>query len=308
MFWLRRLFPENININFLRYKTFFVVISVAMVLMTFVGLIAKPLNFGIDFTGGMLFEVRFSKGIELSKVRKSLNQLSLGDVMLQSIGDGQNDVMIKVGLKDETKQKEYAAIIKNTLITTVDPNADFRKFEYIGAEVGKETIKKAILSLILTLFGIQIYIWYRFDLWYSIGVVVGLVHDLIMTIGVLILTQCEFNAASIAALLTVLGYSVNDTVVIYDRVRENMKKLAKLPHEEILNRSVNETLIRTILTVSTTLLAASALIIFGGESLYAFSLTVFIGILIGTYSSVFVSVPFLGFFFKKFGYKNTSHR
>ena len=151
----------------------------------------------------------------------------------------------------------------------------------------------------LTFGGILAYIWYRFNVWYSVGVVLGLIHDLVLTIGFLAITQYEFNAASIAALLTVLGYSVNDTVVIYDRIRENVRKFRQSSFEEILNLSVNETLSRTIFTVFTTLLAVASLILFGGESLYSFSITVFVGIVVGTYSSICIAVPLLGFFSAK---------
>jgi preprotein translocase subunit SecF len=295
-FWLRRFFPDKTTINFLKPKKFFIYASIVLTLATFVCLYFHPLNFGIDFTGGILFEVRFSKKMEISNVRHTLNQLGLGEVNIQKIKDGDNDAMIRVGVKDETHQKEYIELIKNTLTKKLDGQVNFRKVEYVGAEVGDETIKKAVLSIVLTFAGILAYIWYRFNSWYSIGIVLGLIHDLVLTVGFLMLTQYEFNAASIAALLAVLGYSVNDTVVIYDRVRENVRKHRKISFDEILNLSMNETLSRTIFTVVTTLIAVASLIIFGGESLHSFSVTVFVGIVIGTYSSMFVSIPFLSFF------------
>jgi preprotein translocase subunit SecF len=304
-FWLRRFFPDQTKINFLRPKKFLMAMSIILTLITIAGLYFRPLNFGIDFTGGLLFEVRLSKQIPIAEVRHSLNQLDLGEVNIQKIKDGENDLMIRVGVKDEKQHKVLIESIKETFKSTgsphsrgqgLDDKADFRRVEYVGAEVGSDTIKKAGLSIALTFLGIWAYIWYRFNIWYSVGIIVGLAHDLILTIGFLTATQYEFNASSIAALLTVLGYSVNDTVVIFDRVRENMRKLRKLPFDDILNLSVNETLSRTIFTVATVLLAVISLIAFGGESLHSFSITVFVGIVIGTYSSVFVSVPFLSFF------------
>jgi preprotein translocase subunit SecF len=274
-------------------------VSGLLIIATMLAAYFRPLNFGIDFTGGLLFEVRFSQKMIISDVRHSLNQLGFGEVNIQKIKDGDNDVMIRVGVKDETKHKEYVELLKNTLIEKIDNKIDFRKVEYVGAEVGSETIRKAGLAIALTFVGILAYIWYRFDVWYSIGIIIGLVHDLILTLGFLMLTQYEFNAGSIAALLSVLGYSVNDTVVIYDRVRENMRKMRKISFDEVLSLSVNETLSRTIFTVVTTLIAVASLIIFGGESLHSFSVTVFVGIVIGTYSSIFVSVPFLSFFSDK---------
>jgi preprotein translocase subunit SecF len=295
-FWLRRFFPDQTKINFLGPKKFLMAMSILLTLVTIVGLYFRPLNFGIDFTGGLLFEVRLSRQIPIAEVRHGLNQLDLGEVNIQKIKDGDNDLMIRVGVKDETKHKALIESIKGALVKGIDDKADFRRVEYVGAEVGNDTIKKAGLSIALTFLGIWAYIWYRFNIWYSVGIIVGLAHDLILTIGFLTATQYEFNASSIAALLTVLGYSVNDTVVIFDRVRENMRKLRKLPFDDILNLSVNETLSRTIFTVATVLLAVISLIVFGGESLHSFSITVFVGIVIGTYSSVFVSVPFLSLF------------
>ncbi|NRA73411.1 MAG: protein translocase subunit SecF [Rickettsiales bacterium] len=295
-FWLRNFFADKTDINFLKVKTSCLVLSIFLMIAIFFGLYFRSLNFGIDFTGGILFEVRFSKKLEMQDLRHSLNQLGLGEINIQKIKDGNNDAMIRVGIKDETRKKEYIELIKNTLLQKMDSNVDFRKIEYVGAEVGNETIKKALISIILTFLGILAYIWYRFNLWYSIGIILGLIHDLIFTVGFLMLTQYEFNVTSVAAILAILGYSVNDTVVIYDRVRENARKFRKISFNKIINLSINETLSRTIFTSVTTLLAVAALILFGGEALQSFSITVFVGIIVGTYSSIFVSVPFLSFF------------
>lgn len=267
--------------------------------MTLVGLYFRPLNFGIDFKGGLLFEVRFTHNANLANVRKALNQLNVGEIVLQQIGEDKRDIMIKIRSRADVAQKDYIDTIRKAISSKIDPQADFRKLEYIGAEVGHETALKALLALGLTLLGIQAYIWCRFSLWYALGIVIGLMHTLILTVGFLVATQYELSSTSIAALLTVLGYSVNDTVVIYDRIRANMKKYRKLQPEEVINQSINETILRTIFTGITTLLATCALIIFGGEALYTFSVTVFMGIIIGTYSSVFISVPYLSLFLSR---------
>jgi len=272
--------------------------SLCLVIATFFGLFFNSLNFGIDFTGGILFEVRLQQEPDIGKVRKMLNDLNIGEISIQTLDQGK-DVMIRLGVKDEKRRDEYIESIKTLLIKDVSENIEFRKIEFVGAEVGDDMIQKGIISVSLTLLGILLYVWYRFNWQYSVGIIVGLLHDLILTIGFLVLFRFEFNTTSVAAILAVLGYSVNDTVVIYDRVRENIRKIRKQPLDVILNISANETLSRTILTVLTTLIAVAALIVYGGESLRSFSITVFVGILIGTYSSIFVSVPILGLFSHK---------
>lgn len=290
---LRNLFPDDTSINFLRIKFITFFISLALVVGTFLALFVNSLNFGIDFTGGILFEVRLPNEPNLESVRQSLNDLEIGDINLQSL-DHKNDLMIRLGVKDESKRDLYIENIKSLLNKEFSNEVEFRKVEFVGAEVGDEMIEKGVIAVTLTMVGIILYVWYRFNWQYSIGIIAGLLHDLILTVGFLAITRFEFNTTSIAAILAVLGYSVNDTVVIYDRVRENIRKIRKKPMDYILNISTNETLSRTLLTVITTLIAVSALIIYGGEALQSFSITVFVGIVVGTYSSIFVSVPILG--------------
>jgi preprotein translocase subunit SecF len=260
---------------------------------TFFAIFVNSLNFGIDFTGGILFEVRLPKEPNLENLRQTLNNLEIGDINLQSL-DHSNDLMIRLGVKDESQRELYIENIKSLLNKEFSNEVEFRKVEFVGAEVGGEMIQKGIISVTLTMVGIILYVWYRFNWQYSIGIIAGLLHDLILTVGFLAITRFEFNTTSIAAILAVLGYSVNDTVVIYDRVRENVRKIRKQPMDSILNISTNETLSRTLLTVITTLIAVAALIVYGGEALHSFSITVFVGIVVGTYSSIFISVPILG--------------
>lgn len=292
---LRNFFPHNTKIDFLRFKFVTLASSLILCIATFFGLFFYSLNFGIDFTGGILFEVRLPHEPDVKQIRNMLNELEIGEVSIQTLDHGR-DLMIKIGVKDEAKRDEYIENIKSLLIKNVSDKIEFRKVEFVGAEVGDDMIQKGVISVSLTLLGIVLYIWYRFNWQYSIGMIIGLVHDLILTVGFLVLFRFEFNATSIAAILAVLGYSVNDTVVIYDRVRENIRKTRKQPLDSILNISTNETLSRTMLTVLSTLLAVAALIFYGGEAMKSFSITVFVGIVIGTYSSIFVSVPILGLF------------
>jgi preprotein translocase subunit SecF len=296
-FLLRNILPQSTNINFMRYRNPLIVISVFLILLTFWGLFRYSLNFGIDFTGGILIEARFPEAQEIASVRKAVSTLDIGEVNIQTLDDVR-DVMVRVGVKEEQERDRYISEIKNVLIQEVSSGVQFRKVEFIGAEVGQNMIQSSGLAVFFTMLGILFYVWYRFDLQYSIGVILGLIHDLILTLGFLVIMRFEFNSTSIAAILTILGYSVNDTVVIYDRVRENVRKIRKQSFINILNLSVNETLTRTILTVLTTLIAVLALVLYGGEALRSFSVTVFVGIIIGTYSSVFVSVPVITFFKK----------
>lgn len=236
--------------------------------------------------------------IDLSSMRKTLHDLNIGEITIQTIGND-NEVMIRAAIKDPKEQPQYVKLIKETIIGKVNAQTEFRKIEYVGAEIGDEMMYNGALAILFTFIGIVLYIWYRFNWQYSVGILVSLLHDLIFTVGFLWWTQYEFNATSIAAILTILGYSVNDTVVVYDRVRENVHKIGKMSFEDIINLSLNETLSRTILTVVTTLLASAVLIMFGGESLFSFSVTVFVGIVIGTYSSIFIATPVLLFLQRK---------
>jgi preprotein translocase subunit SecF len=299
MFLLRDYFPENINVDFLKFKYWGYFISLFISIVSIYGLFTKGLNFGIDFKGGILIEIRITKNIDLKDVRSELNHLGIGDISIQTAGSS-HDILIKAGGGKNTDLMKSADLIKKTIIERIDPNTEFRKVEYVGAEVGDEMVFDGLLAVILTFIGIMIYIWFRFNWQYSLGMVAGLFHDLIMTMGFIVYTGYEFNITSIAAILTIIGYSVNDGVVVYDRIRENLYKIRKKSFVDILNLSVNETLYRNILTLSTTLIAASALILFGGEALRSFSVTVFVGIVAGAYSSLFVSIPFLLFFEKSF--------
>jgi len=295
MFFLRNFLPDNINFDFLRIRYVGLIISGLLMIATIYGFVTKGLNLGIDFRGGILIEARFEKEPDLDLIRHNLNSLNIGEVTIQTI-EGGKDLLIKAGYKEGQNVMDNASLIQKTIKDKISNKAEFRKVEFVGAEVGNEMISDGVIAILLTFIGIMLYVWYRFNWQYSIGIVVGLIHDVVLTLGYLIYMNFEFNITSIAAVLTILGYSVNDTVVIYDRIRENLYNVRQKSFFEILNLSINETIYRTLFTVLTTLLAAGSLVLFGGEALKSFSVTVFAGIIIGTYSSVFISIPVLSFF------------
>jgi preprotein translocase subunit SecF len=289
-----RIIPDRTNIKFIPNKNKGFAISLFLVFMSLFSLFLRGLNLGIDFTGGIILELKTEQVISLSDIRYALNQMKIGDVSIQNFGS-EKDLMIKIGVKDKSKTERTKIIetIKTTLEKISPSNIDYRKVEFVGPQVGEALIQNGVISILLSFLAIMIYVWFRFEWQFGVGVVLALVHDIIVTLGFLSLVFLEFDLTTIAALLTVIGYSVNDSVVIYDRIRENLKKYKKMKFDEILNLSINQTLSRTILTVLTTLLAAAAIVVFGGKNLYSFSITVFLGIVIGTYSSIYISAPIL---------------
>lgn len=252
--------------------------------------IFRGLNFGIDFSGGILIEAKFQEATELSKVREMLHKPEIGEVTLQNFDD--RNFMIKVSKSKNTDQNETIRTIK-TILNSNFSNIEYRKVDFVGPQIGAELIKNAVLALFSSFLLIMIYIWIRFDWQFGLGAIIAVCHDAIMILGVFSALGLEFNSTSVAAILTIIGYSINDSVVIYDRIRENLKKFKKMNLSELLNVSINSTLSRTVLTASATLASLTALIVFGGDTLKSFSVSVFIGIIIGTYSSVYISAPIL---------------
>lgn len=293
-YFLRNFLPDKYNINFLRYQWYGFIFSAIVTIASIIGLCTIGLNFGIDFKGGILIEARFSKEADLAYLRSSLNELKIGEATIQTIGSNK-DVLIRSAIDKSTNQKENIEKIKS-VINELDKEVEIRKFEYVGGEVGDTIVKDGLTATGLTLLAIIIYVWVRFNWQYSIGIFLSLFHDVIATLGFLVFSKYEFNITSIAAILTVVGYSVNDTVVIYDRIRENLHKRKQISLVENLNISISETATRSILTLVTVLLSALSLILFGGEALHSFSVTIFVGIIIGAYSSLFISVPIIRFF------------
>ncbi len=283
-----RMIKGNTNINFMRIKKLTLFISSILFFLSLSLIFIKGLNLGIDFTGGSLIEVRFKENIDLNNLRIKMNKLDLGEIQLQTIGN-ENDIVIRVQ-DNKDKQAETIQIVKESLS---DQSAEYRRTEFVGPKVGSELINAGITAVIFSLIGILIYIWIRFQWNFALGAIIALIHDVILTLGFFSFLQLEFNLATVAAVLTIAGYSINDTVVIYDRIRESMRKYKQITFDEVINLSLNGTLSRTLMTSLTTLLALVALFIFGGIVISSFIIALIWGVFIGTYSSLYVASPIL---------------
>ena len=276
------------------------ILSLFIFIMSVLFILFKGLNYGIDFKGGTLIELRGdNKNINISEIRSYLNSMNLGDVNVKKFGK-EGDYLIKVEQKTESNN-QLIPEIKKTLINNLNAEINFRRVENVGPKVTSELLQSGIIAISLSLIAMLFYIWIRFEWQFSVGSIVALFHDVIITLGIFSILSLEINLSIIAAVLTIVGYSMNDTVVIYDRIRENLSKHTRLNISEIANLSVNETLSRTIITSLTTLLALLSIYILGGEILRGFSFAMILGVLIGTYSSIFVAAPVLKFF--KVSYK-----
>ena len=285
------IFPRNTNYKFMRLRKIAIFFSISLFIISFISIFIQGLNFGIDFTGGVLIELRSkNKIINLTDLRGNLNKLNIGEVQLQTIGSD-NDIAIRVQ-KDSGDDKQLDSIkkIKNALSNI---EIEFRRTEYVGPKVGKELIRAGLIAILFSLLGILAYIWLRFEWHFALGAIIALIHDVFLTIGFFSIFQFEFNLATVAAVLTIAGYSINDTVVIYDRIRETLRKYKEAPFEEIINLSLNRTLSRTLMTSLTTLLALLALFIFGGNVISGFIIALIWGVIIGTYSSLYIASPAL---------------
>ncbi len=289
---------KKYNFNFVKYSPLVAFASLVLVVASIYLSFTKGFNFGVDFKGGIVFEVRPEKEISVSQVRKIFEKetknLPISEINIQEIV-GSNDIMFRIGDKSKNDKQRIKLVenLKVKITENLGEKTEFRKVDYVGPQVGKELVRDGAIAIILSFIGIMIYVWFRFEWQYGLGAIIALIHDAIMVLGVFSLLGLEFNLASVAAILTVVGYSINDSVVIYDRIRENLRKYRKLELSEIINNSLNETLARTILTVSTVLVALLALILLGGEALFSFSFAIFFGVLVGTYSSIYVSAPVL---------------
>ena len=279
------------SINFLSKTKLFVSLSLIFVIASIFLLFSRGLNFGIDFNGGTLIEVqKISGNADVSEMRARLGQLDLGNIQLQEFGK-KTDLLIRVEQSGDEEGAQQAIISKISEVVVVD--YEIRRIEVVGPKVSSELIKKGIIAVISAVISVLIYIWFRFEWQFGIGAICALVHDIIITIGVFSLLQLEFNLSIIAALLTIVGYSLNDTVVIYDRIREELRKYKKMPIMDLINQALNLTLSRTLMTSITTLLALFSLYLFGGEVIKGFTFAMIWGVLIGTYSSIFIASPIL---------------
>ena len=287
------------NINFVSQfkKANFVSIIIFLLSIFFISF--KGLNYGIDFKGGTLIELRTDSSIESSFIRESLNSMDLGDVNVKNFGKV-GDYLIKVEQKS-SNNNNLIPEIKKKLSESLNAEVNFRRVENVGPKVSSELLRSSIIAISLALAAMLFYIWVRFEWQFSVGSIIALFHDVVITLGIFSILSLEINLSIIAAVLTIVGYSMNDTVVIYDRIRENLFKYTKISISDISNLSINETLARTIITSVTTLLALISIYILGGEILRGFSFAMILGVIIGTYSSIFVASPILKFF--KVSYK-----
>jgi len=279
--------------NFLKFKNVFMSVSLVLFVISIILFFTKGLNLGVDFKGGTVIEMKFEQTNNSEDIRKSLLKINLGDVKVKEFG---SDKDFLATIEQKGKNNNFVGSIKNHLEKDLNKKVDFRRVEVVGSKISNELTRDGIYSVVLALILMLVYIWFRFEWQFSLGSIVALVHDVIITIGTFSLIGYEFNLSIVAAILTIVGYSMNDTVIIYDRIREFLKKDDKKELSELINDSINSTLSRTLKTSGTTLLALISIYFFGGEILKGFSFALIWGILIGTYSSIFVASPILIYF------------
>ena len=280
------------TIYFNKFYKIFNITSSILIVMSLLLLVFKGLNFGIDFKGGTLIEIRVSDSkINISNIRDSFNQMNLGEITVKQFGE-KNDYIVKFQ-KQNLNNPNFINEIQSNLVNSIGNTFDFRRVENVGPKVSSELLKSGIIAIGLSLFAMLLYIWIRFEWQFSLGAIIALFHDVIITLGIFSLFSLEINLSIVAAVLTIVGYSMNDTVVIFDRVRENLKKYSDIKIFDLTNLSINETISRTIITSVTTLLALFSIFIFGGEILKGFSLAMILGVIFGTYSSIYIANPIL---------------
>ena len=280
-----KLVKQNTKIEFLKIRKFTTILSVFLCTSAFISFLFFNLNFGIDFKGGTLVEVKSSSIIEIGKVRSSLSALDLGDLQIQNFGSEKN---ILVRVEDQISSNKSSSILDE-----LRSFGAIQRVEVVGPKISSELIQKGITAIIMAVSLMLFYIWIRFEWQFSLGAIIALIHDVLITIGIFSFFQIEFNLSIIAALLTIIGYSMNDTVVVYDRIRENLRKYKKLDLYSLINSSINQTLSRTVLTSLTTLIALFSLYLLGGEVIKGFTLAMIIGVFVGTYSSTFIASQIL---------------
>jgi preprotein translocase subunit SecF len=289
---LLRIVPDDTKFDFMRFRRVSFPISALLSIVAMVLFFTHGLNMGIDFIGGTLIEVQSREGpADLAKMRAAIAQLGLGDFTLQQFG-GPNEVLIRIAQQPGGDQAQQEAV--NKVRGALGDQVDYRRVEVVGPRVSTELLAKGTIGLVAAIGAILIYLWFRFEWQFALGAMIANVHDLVLTIGFMSLTQVDFDLTSIAALLTILGYSLNDTVVIYDRIREMLRRYKRMSMPELLNISVNSTLSRSIITHVTVTLALLALLLFGGRPIHSFTATMMFGVvLVGTYTSVFIASPML---------------
>ena len=294
------IFKISKEIKFTHFYKKMNILSLILIFLSLFIILFKGLNLGVDFKGGTLIEIRTdNSNIKISEIRQSFLKMNLGDVTVKKFGKA-NDYLVKIEMT-ESNNENFIKSINEKLSSDLGSNINFRRVENVGPKVSKELLKAGLLAISLSLIAMLFYIWIRFEWQFSLGAIIALMHDVIITVGIFSFLSYEVNLSIVAAVLTIVGYSMNDTVVIFDRIRENLKKYSKIPISEISNTSTNQTLSRTLITSVTTLLALFSIYIFGGAILKGFSFAMIIGVIIGTYSSIFVATPILN-------YTNVSHK
>ncbi|CDX25673.1 Protein translocase subunit SecDF [Mesorhizobium plurifarium] len=301
--WLRRARPKELprapvtfippgtKIPFMGIRRWTFALSSLLSILSVIGFLTIDINYGIDFKGGSMIEVQSKKGeADLGDIRKRLSELNIGEIQVQQFG-APNDVLIRVGTQEAGENAEQTVIDK--VRGELQDQYDFRRVEVVGPTVSGELAKQGTIAMLIALVGILLYVWFRFEWQFAVGAIIATVHDVVMTIGFFVLTGLEFNQSSLAAILTIIGYSLNDTIVVYDRVREDLRRYKKMPLPQLLNNAINETLSRTTLTSVTTILALLALVLFGGEVIRSFTMAMLFGVVFGTYSSIFIAAPLL---------------
>ncbi|MBU9699488.1 protein translocase subunit SecF [Rhodobacteraceae bacterium HSP-20] len=296
MAWRFKLAPDKTNFDFFRWQWLTFGGSLFLSVLAIVAWAVMGLNYGIDFKGGTTIRTESTVAVDVGAYREALQGLPLGDVSITEVFDtnfaeNQHVTMIRIAAEDESQAvtPEQIGQVEEVLRAAIDPAMTFPSVESVGPKVSGELVYTSVLALIVTSLCIMVYMWLRFEWQFGVGAVLALLHDVIITIGIFAIFQIKFDLTIVAALLTILGYSINDTVVVFDRLRENLQKYKQMPLREVMNLSVNETLARTLMTALTTLIAVGAMLVFGGDVLRGFSLAIFLGVLFGTYSSVYVA-------------------
>ena len=291
-----RLISDNTTIKFIKLKALSFTFSGILSVLAILSVLFVGLNFGIDFKGGILLEVRTGNNIAISDIRSKISDLNIGEVSIQEFGV-KSDYLIRVERQKgaDNAQQVAVEILKDALNKAFGKDIDYRRLEYVGPTVSKDLISDGVMAICFAIMAMLAYIWFRFEFPFAIGAIIALLHDIILTLGVFSILGLEFNLSTVAAILLIIGYSMNDTVVVYDRIRENLRKFKKMELKELLDKSINETLSRTINTTITTMLALGALYLIGGQIISDFAFAMLWGIIVGTYSSIFIASTVLMF-------------
>ena len=289
-----RLISDNTSIKFIKLKLVTFSISAILSIASILAVCFIGLNLGIDFKGGILLEVRTSSNISISSIRNEISDLNIGEISIQEFGKD-SDYLIRIERQEGSDSAQQIAVeaIKASLDKAFAKDIEYRRLEYVGPTVSKDLVSDGVMAIIFAIIAMLAYIWFRFELPFALGAIVALMHDIILTMGLFAVLGLEFNLATVAAILLIIGYSMNDTVVVYDRIRENLRKFKKMNLNDLLDKSINETLSRTINTTVTTILALGALYLFGGQIIADFAFAMLWGIVVGTYSSIFIASTIL---------------